>query len=84
MVQLVVVGDRDPMVFTLYLESVQLTRKRCDVRFGSVNTRSKDVDLNAQILLGGNDIPRSELCDHCFYGLVFVPGVVFFQIRQWL
>ena len=35
-VQLVIVGDCDPMAFTLYLAPVQLARKCCDVCFGSV------------------------------------------------
>ena len=76
---LVIVGDRDPMVFTLYLAPVQLACEGFGVRFGSVTLQRNEVGLDVQLLLGGNDIPRLELCDHRFYDLVFVPNVVLLQ-----
>ena len=45
-VHLVVVDDREPMVFALYLALVQLARECCDARFGSVNPRRGEVGLD--------------------------------------
>ena len=80
MFHLVVVGDRDPMVFALDLAPVQLALEGCDVHFGSFTPRREEVVLDGQLLLGGNEIPRSELHDHHFYGLIFIPDVVLLQI----
>ena len=76
---LVVVSDHDPMVFTLELAPVQLARNCGDVCFWSVTPWREEVGLDCQLLLGGNDIPRTELSDHNYYSLVFVPCVVFLK-----
>ena len=82
-VQLVVISDRDPMVFTLDLAPVQLARKGCDLRFVSVTPRREEVGLYGQLLLGGNGMPHSELHDH-FLWYVFVPDVIFLQLLDLL
>ena len=48
--------------------------------FASVTPRREEVGLDGPLLLGGNNITCLKLCEHCFYGLVFVPEVVFLQI----
>ena len=53
-VHLVVVGDRDPMIFALNLEPVQLARTGDDVQLWSVTLRHEEVGLDGQLLLGGN------------------------------
>ena len=68
-VQLVIVGDSDPMVFTLDLAPIQLARK------GGAPWR-KEVVFDSHILLVGNNIPRVELGNQCFDRLVFVPYIV--------
>ena len=50
------------------------------MRFRSVTSRHKEVGIDGKKLFDGNEIPHSELHNHRFYGLFFVPNVVFFQI----
>ena len=63
-----------------FLAPVQLAHKGCDVRVGSVDTWREEVGLDGQILFGGGDVPHSDLCDHRFDGLVFIPDVVLLQL----
>ena len=77
MVHLVVVGNRDPMVFALNLAQVQLACEGGNVRFMIVTPQHKEVGIDVQLLLVGNNIPHMELHDHRFYCLVFVPDVIF-------
>ena len=66
MVHLVIIGDRDPMVFALNLVPVQLARKGGDVLAWSVTPWREELEFYGQILLGGNNIPRADLGDHFF------------------
>ena len=79
MLHLVVVGDRDPVVFALDLAPVQLVGKGGDVSFWSVAPGREEIVLDGHLLLGDNYIPRADLVDHCFYCLVFTPYVVFLE-----
>ena len=65
------------MVSALELVPVQLVRECGDMLLVSVTPWCKEVGLCVQFLPGGNDIPRTDLRDHHFYCLVFVPDVIF-------
>ena len=78
-VHLVVVGDSDPMVFSLDLAPVELARNGGDVRVWSVTPWREEVGFGIQIILGGNSIPRAELGNHCLDHLVFVTYLVFLE-----
>ena len=76
LVHLVVVGERDPMVFALNLAPVELAHECGDVRIWSVTPRREEMGLDGQLLLGDNDIPHTELGD-LFFGLFFKPHLIF-------
>ena len=73
-VHLVIVGDRDPLVFSLHLALVQIVIKGGDMRFWIVTPCCEELGFDSQLHLGGNKIPRPELGEHCFYHLVLYPA----------
>ena len=71
MVHIVVVGDSDPMIFSLDLEPVQLAHKGGDVLFCIISPWCEEVGFDIQLLLGGNNIPHVDLGNHCLDVLGF-------------
>ena len=77
-VHFIIVGDSDPMVFSLNLVPVQLARKGGDVRIWSVTPWRKEVGFDSQLILGGNNIPRVDLGNYCLDRMFLVPYIFLF------
>ena len=58
------------MIFALELAPFQLARKNGDVRVWSVTTWREELGFDGKLILGGNNIPRAELGNHCLDCLV--------------
>ena len=71
------VGDDVKVVFTFGLTEFELTGEGRDVGVGSVAPKIVEESLNIELLLVGNDVPISELLDHCRNGLILVSDIVF-------
>ena len=77
-VNVVGLGDYDPMILAFDLAPIYLAGKGCDVSVGHVISGIKEVLLDGELFIVRDNIQRLELLDHCPNVLVFVTNIVFF------
>ena len=80
MVQLVGLGDCDPLFLSLDLAPVQFTGEVFDMCAGRVTPRLDEVFLYGKLLLFCDYVPCMELLVHCLDGLILVTHLVLFKL----